>query len=104
MSSEPALGALVVGVGSLPTAELLIVGIEASGSAPRTARTEVRYDLVGAVGAGRAERLGRWRIEWTREAGSDWRIVGWTRSSRWSRTRSRRRRIVELVAEVHVLD
>ena len=79
MSSEPALdragfaaalGALVVGVGSLPTAELLIVGIEASGSAPRMARTEVRYDLVGAVGAGRAERVGRWRIEWTREAGS----------------------------------
>ena len=86
MSSEPALDrtgfgaaldAFVAGVGSLRTAEFLIVGIEASGSAPRTARTDVRYDLVGAVGAGRAERVGRWRIEWTREAASDWRIVGW---------------------------
>jgi tetratricopeptide (TPR) repeat protein len=86
MSSEAALdragfaavlAAFAGSLGTLQTAELLIVGIEASGSTPRTTRTEVRYDLVGQTGGGRAERVGRWRLDWSREAGADWRIVRW---------------------------
>jgi Flp pilus assembly protein TadD/peroxiredoxin len=72
-----ALSAFAGELGTLRTAELLIVGIEASGTTPRTARSEVRYDLVGQSGAGRAERVGRWRLEWTREAGADWHVARW---------------------------
>jgi tetratricopeptide (TPR) repeat protein len=64
-------------LGKLQTAELLITSIEAEGSDPRVARIDVRYDLVGSGQRGRAERVGRWRLEWQREAGRAWQLRRW---------------------------
>jgi Tfp pilus assembly protein PilF/peroxiredoxin len=72
-----ALASFVSELGSLQTAELLITAIDATGSEPRVAHTDVRYDLVGSGASGRAERVGRWRLEWLREAGGPWRIRSW---------------------------
>ena len=63
------LQALIAGFRTLDVAEFVIDAID---SKPREglARTEVRYDLVGAgQSGGRAERVGRWRMGWRRGAG-----------------------------------
>jgi len=42
------------------------------------ATTDVRFDMVGpGKQAWRAERLGRWRLQWRRDAAS-WRVTEWT--------------------------
>jgi tetratricopeptide (TPR) repeat protein len=71
------LATLVQEFRTIRTAELLITAIQVEpGPTPR-ARTAVRYDIVGnGPGAWRAERVGRWRMEWRREAGG-WRIAEW---------------------------
>src|SRR5262245_48157550 len=73
------LAALLADFGDVQVAELLITSIEVSREPQLQARTEVRYDLVGAGRrAWREERIGRWRIEWTREAAGAWRATRWT--------------------------
>jgi Flp pilus assembly protein TadD len=72
------LAALVAEFRAVEVAELLITAIDASGEAGTPVRTEVRYDLVGPGAAvSRAERIGRWRMEWRRYAGV-WRVARWT--------------------------
>ena len=71
------LAAFAGELGSLRTAELPITAIEVAPGEPRVARTELRYDLVGAGPSGRAERVGRWSLEWQREANGAWRVRSW---------------------------
>lgn len=72
---------------SLDVAEFLIAAIDVRREAA-LATSEVRYDLVGpGHGAHRVQSVGRWRIDWRREA-SGWRATGWTTASL---TRSRAR-------------
>jgi Flp pilus assembly protein TadD/peroxiredoxin len=64
------------------TAEFEIVGIEQMESASPMVRANLRYSFVGSsASAGREERLGIWRTEWSREASPDaskgWRAVKW---------------------------
>jgi len=72
-----ALAALAGELGGVHTAELLVTSIEVTPGEPRVARTDVRYDLVGSGRTGKAERVGRWRLEWQREAGGAWRLRSW---------------------------
>jgi Tfp pilus assembly protein PilF/peroxiredoxin len=70
--------ALLADFASLETAEFLITAIDVTGEPPTVARTEVRYDLSGRARQGwRAQRLGRWRMQWTR-GGDGWRVTEWT--------------------------
>jgi len=70
------LRALLDGMDEVRVAEFLITRIEATGAS--AARTEVRFDLVGTgPAAWRSERLGRFRIGWTRDAARVWRAAEW---------------------------
>jgi tetratricopeptide (TPR) repeat protein len=60
------------------TAELEIFGIEETASAPLTVRVDVRYDFVAQRSDdGREERVGSWRMVWSREASQPWRALRW---------------------------
>jgi tetratricopeptide (TPR) repeat protein len=76
---EEELRAFVADLGEIGVAELLITSIEVDRAEPDAARTEVRYDLVGkGREAGRAQRVGRWRLRWRRGSDGGWRIAEWT--------------------------
>jgi Tfp pilus assembly protein PilF/peroxiredoxin len=87
MPSEPVLerasflselDALVRELDSVQVAELLITGIDVAAGADPLVRTTVRFDLAGAAKrGGRAERLGRWQMQWRRGADGAWRMVEW---------------------------
>jgi tetratricopeptide (TPR) repeat protein len=64
---------------TIQVAEFLIAAIDVTRGPGPLARTEVRYDIAG-VGkhSWRAERLGRWRMEWRRSGDGAWRVVEWT--------------------------
>lgn len=65
-------------LGTIETAEFQIVGIEEGAvlSAPR--RVDIRYDLVGtSTAAGREERIGLWRTQWSRDDTRGWRAIRW---------------------------
>src|SRR5262245_58200943 len=71
------LAALVAGLDTIQTAELLITSITVPREAEAPVQTRVRYDIVGTgPKAWRAERLGRWRMDWRRVDGA-WRVVAW---------------------------
>ena len=74
------LQALLAGFEAIHTAEFLITAIEVDRTAtPPSARTQVRYDIVGSgPQAWRAQRVGRWRMEWRRGADGVWRILEWS--------------------------
>jgi tetratricopeptide (TPR) repeat protein len=65
-------------LGKIETAEFQIVGIEEGAAASAPLRVDIRYDLVGTpTDAGREERVGLWRTEWSRDDSSEWRAVRW---------------------------
>jgi Tfp pilus assembly protein PilF/peroxiredoxin len=73
------LTALVRGFETVRVAEFLVTGIEVQRDDNPIVRTEVRYDIVGSgADAWRAERVGRWRIQWRRGADGKWRAHEWT--------------------------
>ncbi len=60
------------------TAEFEIFGIEETASAPLTVRVDVRYDLVAQRSDdGREERVGSWRMVWSRDASQSWKALRW---------------------------
>jgi Tfp pilus assembly protein PilF/peroxiredoxin len=72
------LAAFLDGFESIQTAEFLITSVDVPSRAPARARTIVRFDLVGASGRGRAERIGQWQIRWERGVDDTWRVTEWT--------------------------
>ena len=72
------LAAFLDGFESIQTAEFLITAIDVPREAPARARTIVRFDLVGASGRGRAERIGQWQMRWQRAVDDTWRVTEWT--------------------------
>ena len=65
-------------LGKIETAEFQIVGVEEGAAASTPLRVDIRYDLVGTrTDAGREERVGLWRTEWSRAGSSEWRAVRW---------------------------
>jgi len=60
----------------IETAEFEIIGIEEIGSAPLAVRLVIRYDIVAsqanAKDSQREERVGTWRMEWSRDASETW--------------------------------
>ena len=68
-------------IAQLETAEFEIYGIEEISNAPLSARLEVRYDIVGIHNdQRREERVGSWRIEWSRDATQAWKARRWVTS------------------------
>ena len=60
------------------TAEFEIFGIEETASAPLTVRVDVRYDLVAQRSDEiREERVGSWRMIWSRDASQSWKALRW---------------------------
>src|SRR5277367_6473517 len=60
------------------TAEFEITGIEEVSSASGLFRVKIRYDLVGkSKDAGREQRVGNWKTQWTRTETNEWRSVRW---------------------------
>jgi Tfp pilus assembly protein PilF/peroxiredoxin len=73
------LGTLVAPFDTIQTAEFLITAIEVDRDHGPSARTQVRYDIVGSgKQAWRAQRVGRWRMEWLKGGDGAWRVVEWT--------------------------
>jgi Flp pilus assembly protein TadD/peroxiredoxin len=71
---------LLADLRQVSTAEFLITSIEVDRGAGH-ARTDVRYDIVGAgENAWRVQHVGRWLMRWRRGA-SGWRVVQWTAAS-----------------------
>jgi tetratricopeptide (TPR) repeat protein/peroxiredoxin len=71
------LGRLLEDFGRVAVAEFLVTALDVRRDAG-VARTDVRYDFVGAGrDAWRVQRTGTWRLEWHHEA-SGWRVVEWT--------------------------
>jgi tetratricopeptide (TPR) repeat protein len=65
-------------LGKIETAEFQIIGIEEGAAASAPLHVDIRYDLVGTrTDAGREERVGLWRTEWSRDGSSEWRAVHW---------------------------
>ena len=61
-------------IAQLDTAEFEIFGIEETGSAPLTVNVDLRYDLVAQRNDDkREERVGSWRMVWTRDGSGSWR-------------------------------
>jgi tetratricopeptide (TPR) repeat protein/peroxiredoxin len=62
----------------IETAEFEIYTIEKTSDAPLSVRIDVRYDIVCSRNHGqREERVGSWRIEWSRIEPSHWKAVKW---------------------------
>jgi tetratricopeptide (TPR) repeat protein len=60
------------------TAEFEIFRIEETASAPLTVRIDVRYDLVTQRSDdSREERVGSWRMVWSRDASQPWKVMRW---------------------------
>jgi hypothetical protein len=60
------------------TAKFEITGIEEVSSASGLFRANIRYDLAGASkDAGREQRVGNWKTQWTRSEVNEWRAVRW---------------------------
>jgi tetratricopeptide (TPR) repeat protein/peroxiredoxin len=60
------------------TAEFEIFGIEETSSAPLAVRVDVRYDLVTQRSDdSREERVGSWRMIWSRDASQPWKVLRW---------------------------
>ena len=73
------LTALVADLREVQVAEFLITAIEVKPGPDGLVRTNVRFDIAGAAaGAWRAERLGRWEMQWRRGDDGAWRVVQWT--------------------------
>lgn len=63
---------------SLETAEFEITSIEQIASAPRTIRTDIRYDIVANRHDDRTEeRVGSWNVEWYEVESRSWRARRW---------------------------
>jgi len=74
------LGALLNGLERVHVAEFLITAIEVKRE-EGLARTEVRYDIVGAgTEAWRVAHVGVWQMSW-RRAASGWQVAEWTAAS-----------------------
>ena len=79
------LESFLAGLSSVRVAEFLITEIEARAA---RGRDRVRYDLVGeGPETGRAQRVGRWRMDWRRESDGAWRVAEWADARRRSQPR-----------------
>jgi Tfp pilus assembly protein PilF len=65
-----------LGLTSVDVTELQVVAIDKPDG---DVSTDVRFNLVGRVGAEKVEHVGEWRLRWQREG--DWKVVEWTRLS-----------------------
>ena len=60
------------------TAEFEIFGIEETANTPLSVRIDVRYDLVAQRSDdSREERVGSWRMIWSRDASQSWKALRW---------------------------
>ena len=65
-------------ISKIETAEFEIFGIQEVSSSPPAVRTDIRYDFVASRADGkREERVGTWRVEWTRDESQAWRARKW---------------------------
>ncbi len=65
-------------IARVDTAEFEIFGIEEIASAPLTVHVDVRYDLVAQRNDDkREERVGSWRMVWSRGASQSWKALRW---------------------------
>ena len=72
------LATVVSDFAAIDTAEFLITAIEVRRDTPASALTTVRFDLAGTSrGAGRAQRVGHWRVRWV-AAGGAWKASEWS--------------------------
>jgi Tfp pilus assembly protein PilF/peroxiredoxin len=68
----------LAGLSRIESAEFQIVGIAETKNAPLSVSTKIRYELVGVSGSEKREqRIGWWRIEWTRDDAGMWRASRW---------------------------
>jgi Flp pilus assembly protein TadD/peroxiredoxin len=68
-------------ISNIETAEFEIYGIDEIGNAPLTFRLEIRYDFVAIrKDTQREERVGSWRIEWSRSQSNGWMAQKWEAS------------------------
>jgi len=73
------LSDLVSDFDSVHVAEFLITAIAVESGPRPVVRTVVRFDLAGAAKSGwRAERLGRWQMQWRRDNDGGLIVVEWT--------------------------
>ena len=62
----------------MDTAEFEIFGIDEIGNAPLTVHADVRYNLVARRNDDkREERVGSWRMVWSRDASQSWKMLQW---------------------------
>jgi Flp pilus assembly protein TadD/peroxiredoxin len=72
------IGTWLSSASKVETAEFEIFAIEEVTTAPLGVHTEIRYDLVGERTDGRRdERVGTWRVEWTRDESKTWKATKW---------------------------
>jgi len=65
-------------VTQVETAEFEIYGIEQKDLSPLTLRLDIRYDIVASrTNEQREERVGSWRIEWSRDDAQAWKARKW---------------------------
>ena len=75
---QKAIDAWLGPIARVETAEFEIFGIEEMGHAPLTVRVDVRYDLVARRHDDkREERVGSWRMVWSRDATQAWKTLQW---------------------------
>jgi len=74
----PEIQTYLAAMPQVETAEFEIVGIEEIAGSLPTVRVGIRYDLVGTrADAGREERVGHWRTQWSRDESNVWRVRRW---------------------------
>jgi Flp pilus assembly protein TadD/peroxiredoxin len=65
----------------IETAEFEIYGLEEISDAPLSVRLDIRYDIVGSHRDQQGEeRVGSWRIDWSRDASEAWKARRWVAS------------------------
>ncbi|MGA8043684.1 MAG: VCBS repeat-containing protein, partial [Terracidiphilus sp.] len=66
------------GLSSIETAEFEAYAIEPLDADAASVQTQIRYDLAGQQAGGKVEeRVGSWRIQWTRSGAEAWKAVHW---------------------------
>jgi Flp pilus assembly protein TadD/peroxiredoxin len=75
------LHAWLDGLSKVETAEFEIYAISERSSSPLAVELHVRYDLVAArKDSRREERVGSWRMEWSRDESNPWKVHRWEAS------------------------
>jgi tetratricopeptide (TPR) repeat protein/peroxiredoxin len=71
----------LAGISHVETAEFLIVGLKEIPGTQGRFRVDIRYDFVGTRSdAGREERVGLWRTQWSFKEGHGWQALRWEAS------------------------